>query len=79
MEISRRSRPKGAWETYPPLDPEAELTWKQIYKKVDEILGMDAPRVHKFPWAKGKQTRPPEITILPHGAKQIKYHDPEDD
>lgn len=79
MDMSRRSRPKGAWATYPPLDPEfeGEMTWKQINAKIDEILAEDRPHVHKFPWAKGKQTRPPEITILPHGAKQIKYHDPD--
>ena len=77
--MSRRSRPKGAWVTYPePFDPEleAEMTWKQIYAKVDEILDSPEARRHRFPGS-------PEVIvtetveILPHGARRIRVHWPE--
>jgi hypothetical protein len=50
------------------------MNWPQIFKEVDEILGRSRPRVHRFPWAEGKEIRKPEIEILPHGAKLIKEY-----
>ena len=76
----RHSKPRGAWATFPePSEFEdGELTWEQICAKVDEILAMDRPRVHQFFWAEGKERKKPEVTILPHGARLIKYFDPEE-
>ena len=79
----RHSKPRGAWATFPEpseIDHEAELTWEQICAKVDELLAEDRPHVHRFPWAEGKKRRPSKVTILPHGARQIKiYWDLEDE
>lgn len=48
------------------------LTWSQIYEKIDELLGEDAPRQrhHKFPWAKGEH-KEKMVEILQHGARRI--------
>lgn len=51
-----------------------EMTWTQICTAVDRILKEDRPRVRRFPWAEGIERRPPEVTILPHGARRIKRH-----
>ncbi|GAH01151.1 unnamed protein product [marine sediment metagenome] len=81
--MSRRSRPKGAWVEHPePLDPfdpdhEAEVTWKQIYAKVDEILADPKSRRHKFPGSPEKAEVTETVEILPHGARRIRVHWPE--
>lgn len=68
-----KGKPRGGWDTFPELDPGAELTWRQICAAVDRILAEDRPHVRRFPGAEGKR-RPTEVTILPHGARLIKHH-----
>ncbi len=72
-------RAKGSWRTHPEMDPDAELTWDQINTKVNEILAEPRPRSHKFSGLPAGEDRPKEtITILPHGARRIKVHWPEE-
>ncbi len=70
-------RAKGAWETYPDLDPDAQMTWAQINAKVDEILGNPKARRHKFPGSPEDERVEETIEILPHGARRIRIHWPE--
>jgi hypothetical protein len=71
-------RAKGAWETYPPLDPDAQMTWAQINAKVDEILGSSPEgRRHKFPGSPEDERVKETIEILPHGARRIRIVWPE--
>ena len=72
-------RAKGGWSTYPELDPDAELTWDQILSKVDEILAEPRPRRHRFSGLpEGGERMKETITILPHGARRIKAHWPDE-
>ena len=72
-------RAKGGWTAYPEMDPNAQVTWAQIISKVDEILAEDRPRRHRFSDLPEGDERPKEtITILPHGARRIKVHWPEE-
>ena len=69
------ARAKGGWEAYPEMDPDAQVTWDQINAKVDEILAEARPRRHRFSGLPVGEERPKDtITILPHGARQIKTH-----
>jgi hypothetical protein len=77
MDMSGRGRPKGAWETYPPLDPEAEMTWAQINAKVDELLADPGARRHKFSGSPDVERVTETVEILPHGARRIRVHWPE--
>ena len=71
-------RAKGAWETYPDLDPDAQMTWAQINAKVDEILGSSPEgRRHKFPGSPEDERVKETIEILPHGARRIRIVWPE--
>ena len=72
-------RAKGGWSTYPEMDPDSERTWDQILVKVDEIIAGPRPRRHKFSGLPPGEDSPEEtVTILPHGAKRIKVHWPEE-
>ena len=72
-------RAKGGWSTYPEMDPDAQITWDQILSKVDEILDEPRPRRHKFSGLPAGEERLKEtVTILPHGARQIRVHWPEE-
>ncbi len=75
-----RSRPKGSWTTYPPLDPEFEgvMTWAQINAKVDELIADPKTRRHRFPGSPEVEKVTETIEILPHGARRIKIHWPEE-
>ena len=65
-------RAKGGWDTYPPLDPDAQMTWAQINAKVDEILGSGPEgRRHKFPGSPEVEGVKETVEILPHGARRI--------
>lgn len=77
--MSGRSRPKGAWETYPPLDPDFEgaMTWDQINAKVDKLLADPGARRHKFPGSPEEAEVTETVEILPHGARRIRIHWPE--
>ena len=71
-------RAKGGWDTYPPLDPDAQMTWAQINAKVDEILGGGPEgRRHKFPGSPEDERVKETIEILPHGARRIRIVWPE--
>jgi len=61
------------------LDPEFEgaMTWDQINAKVDELIAEPGARRHRFPGAP-KISMPETIEILPHGARRIKVHWPEE-
>jgi len=65
-------RAKGGWSTYPEMDPDSERTWDQINAKVDEIIGTERPRRHTFSGAPVEDREGETVTILPHGARQIK-------
>ncbi len=75
MALFGRSRPKGAWDTYPPLDPEGAMTWAQINAKVDELLADPRARRHRFPGSPDVEYE--TVEILPHGARRIRIHWPE--
>jgi len=73
-------RAKGGWTAYPEMDPDSERTWDQINAKVDEMLAEDRPKRHRFSGLPEGEERPKEtITILPHGARQIRVHWPEEE
>lgn len=48
------------------------MTWAQILKWIDGVLAEKGPRVRRFPWAEGRETKPDEVEILPHGARRIR-------
>ena len=77
MRVRKLGRAKGGWSTFPELDPDAEVTWNQINAKVDEILVAERPRRHTFSGAAVEDKERETVTILPHGARQIKVHFPE--
>ena len=65
-------RAKGGWSAYPEMDPDSQRTWDQINAKVDEILEEDRPRRRTFSGAPVGEGEKETVTILPHGARQIK-------
>jgi len=78
--MSSRSRPKGAWAAYPTFfdpDLDAEMTWGQIFAKVDELLGGPKARRHRFPGASKKVRVIEKPEILPHGARRFRFQWPE--
>ncbi len=70
-------RAKGGWSTYPEMDPDSQRTWDQINAKVDEIIGTERPRRHTFSGEPVGESKKETVTILPHGARQIRAHFPE--
>ena len=73
-------RAKGGWVSHPEMDPDAQVTWDQINAKVDEILAEARPRRHRFSGLPPGEEGPKEtITILPHGARRIKVHWPDEE
>ena len=71
-------RAKGAWDVYPDMDPDADVTWAQINAKIDKILGSSPEgRRHTFSGLPRGAGAKETVTILPHGARQIKVHWPE--
>lgn len=72
-------RAGGKWEVYPEMDPDAEMTWDQILAKVDEIIAGPRPRRHRFSGLPPGEASPEEtVTVLPHGARRIRVHWPEE-
>jgi hypothetical protein len=57
------------------MQHDVEMTWDQIYEKIDELLGDDVPRqqVHKFPWARAEYKKK-TVEFLPNGARVIKMN-----
>lgn len=61
------------------MDPDAQVTWDQINAKVDEIIAGPRPRRHRFSGLPLGDESPIEtVTILPHGARRIRVHWPDE-